>query len=91
MTKKQNEHLAENLAATVSLMTKKYKAGQKEHSGNLWEKPGMLRNAENEVADLNNYLPTLRKQLNDVRLLLESGNNLAALSLLRDVLSEQCG
>jgi hypothetical protein len=40
----------------------KYEAGQREHGGNLWEKPGMLEQAIAEVLDLAVYLYTLKEQ-----------------------------
>ena len=40
----------------------KYEAGQKEHGGNLWEKPGMLAHAIAEAIDLVVYLYTLQEQ-----------------------------
>ena len=44
-------------------LERKYRAGQREHGGNLWEKPGMLNHAIDEVVDLVVYLYTLRAQL----------------------------
>jgi hypothetical protein len=41
----------------------KYKKGQEEHGGNLWEKPNLLDNAIDEVVDLAIYLLTLRDQV----------------------------
>lgn len=40
----------------------KYEAGQLEHGGNLWEKPGMLDHAIEEAIDLVVYLYTKREQ-----------------------------
>ena len=40
----------------------KYEAGQAEHGGNIWEKPGMLEHAVEEVIDLVVYLYTLKEQ-----------------------------
>lgn len=41
----------------------KYEAGQVEHGGNLWEKPGILDHAIEEAIDLVVYLYTLKEQL----------------------------
>ncbi len=43
----------------------KYMAGQKEHGGNLWEKPNLLDHAEEEVVDLWYYLQAIRQKLKD--------------------------
>lgn len=40
----------------------KYERGQAEHGGNMWEKPGMLSHAIEEVLDLAAYLYTLDEQ-----------------------------
>lgn len=40
----------------------KYRAGQAEHGGRIWEKPGMLEHAYAEVLDLAVYLLTLMEQ-----------------------------
>lgn len=40
----------------------KYEAGQQEHGGNIWEKPGMLEHAIEETIDLVVYLYTLLEQ-----------------------------
>jgi len=41
----------------------KYVTGQKEHGGNLWEKEGLLDMAIDEAIDQVIYLLTLKKQL----------------------------
>lgn len=41
----------------------KYAKGQEEHGGRIWEKPGMLDHAIEEVLDLAVYLYTLKQQL----------------------------
>ena len=40
----------------------KYRAGQEEHGGQIWEKPGMLEHAYAEVLDLAVYIMTLMEQ-----------------------------
>ena len=55
-------HLARILARVNADMRAKYEAGQIEHGGNLWEKPGMLEQAIAEVLDLAVYLYTLQEQ-----------------------------
>ena len=41
----------------------KYRAGQEEHGGRIWEKRGMLEHAIEEAIDQVVYLYTLRAQL----------------------------
>lgn len=53
------EHLIQTIGKDIRA---KYEAGQLEHGGNLWEKPGMLEAAIAEVLDLAVYLYTLRDQ-----------------------------
>jgi hypothetical protein len=43
-------------------LAEKYEAGQREHGGNIWEKPGMLEHAIEEAIDMVVYLYTLREQ-----------------------------
>lgn len=45
----------------------KYENGQREHGGNLWQKPGMLEQAIDEAIDLVIYLLTLREQCSGAR------------------------
>lgn len=60
---------AEHEAHAERILTKfnadlraKYEAGQIEHGGNLWEKPGMLEHAIEEAIDMVVYLYTLKEQ-----------------------------
>ena len=62
MTKKQTQHLKRIQNSFVKEVGKKYLKGQQEHGGNLFEKPGMLDMAIEEVLDLAVYLYTLREQ-----------------------------
>lgn len=62
MTPKQEEHLARIKAKFLEDVDKKYRAGQLEHGGNLWQKRGMLDNALEEIVDLYVYLITLKEQ-----------------------------
>lgn len=65
MTPNQEEHLARIKAKFLADVDKKYRAGQKEHGGNLYEKKGMLDMAIEEVTDLAVYLYTLKEQLDE--------------------------
>ena len=62
MTDEQQEHLDRILAAFHADASAKYDDGQREHGGNLWEKPGMLEHALEEAIDLVIYLYTMREQ-----------------------------
>ena len=65
MTKDQTKHMEASLERFQEMGAKKYKAGQKEHGGNLWQKPGMLDNMEEEVVDMWHYIQALRVQLEE--------------------------
>ncbi len=62
MTAEQDAHLARILARLTGDVRAKYEAGQSHHGGNLWEKPGMLEAALEEVLDLAVYLYTALEQ-----------------------------
>ncbi len=53
------DRIVEKLTADIRA---KYEAGQQEHGGNIWEKPGMLQHAYAEVLDLAVYILTLMEQ-----------------------------
>lgn len=55
-------HLARILDNFSADARAKYEAGQQEHGGNLWEKPGMIENAIAEAIDQVIYLYTLKEQ-----------------------------
>jgi hypothetical protein len=55
-------HLARIITHVTRDIDAKYRAGQIEHGGNLWEKPGMLEQAIAEALDLCVYLYTLQEQ-----------------------------
>lgn len=62
MTPDHEAHLRrvkDRLAADIDA---KYRAGQAEHGGRLWEKPGALENAYAEVLDLAVYILTAMEQ-----------------------------
>jgi hypothetical protein len=63
-TREQRDHALKLAEEFQFLMLRKYKKGQKEHGGNLWDKETLLDNAIDEVVDLAIYLLTLREQLN---------------------------
>ncbi len=62
MDDEHEAHLQRILDRLDADLAAKYEAGQREHGGNLWEKPGMLEHAIEEVLDLAVYLYTLLEQ-----------------------------
>ncbi len=62
MTPEQEAHLARVLALVNTGISTKYRDGQAEHGGNLWEKPGLLEEALKEAIDQVIYLTTLIEQ-----------------------------
>jgi len=62
MTSEQEAHLSRVKARFTADLDAKYRAGQMEHGGNLWEKPGALEQAYAEVLDLATYLLVLMEQ-----------------------------
>jgi hypothetical protein len=73
MTADRERHLAAVLDSAHALIDQKFRAGQVQHGGNIWEKPGMLQHAIEEVADQTVYLFTLEGQMSALALALRSG------------------
>jgi hypothetical protein len=63
VTPEQEDYLAHLKKEIMSDLDAKFRAGQIEHGGNIWEKPGMLEHAIEEVLDMAVYLYVLRDQL----------------------------
>ena len=63
MNNEHEAHLAHLIATFTADLDAKYRAGQIEHGGNIWEKPGMLAHAIEEAIDQVVSLYTLRDQL----------------------------
>lgn len=82
------DHLAEIIADTTIELRKKYQKGQLEHGGNLREKPGLNKMLNEEILDLITYSHTLQSQLEDVLMLMNTRNYIAAKSLLKDILGK---
>jgi len=67
MTPEQEAHLTKILEQFKNDCSKKYRNGQAEHGGNLWNKVGIIDMAIEEALDLYVYLVTLKDQLeNDI-------------------------
>ena len=52
MNVERERHLERILDASEGLISDKFRRGQAEHGGNIWEKPGMLQHALDESADM---------------------------------------
>jgi len=88
LTKKQSTHLSDICVNIQKRISDKYRNGQKEHGGDLWEKSGMMDNALDEVADLVTYLHTLRSQLEEVRALLKRERYPSAITSARLIIEK---
>lgn len=65
MTKLQEQHLQKIKDDFCKLSDKKYRAGQKEHGGDLFKKKGIIDFAIDEAIDQVIYLLTLKDQIKD--------------------------
>jgi len=72
MTVGQERHLARVKKRCVVLLDAKYRAGQREHGGDLWEKP-MVRSILEEGLDLVVYALTLEQQVKELRGICDAG------------------
>lgn len=63
VNKQHEEHLQQIKDDFTKLVDIKYRSGQKEHGGNLWEKEGLIDMAIDEAIDQVVYLITLKNQL----------------------------
>lgn len=63
MNKEHRLHMESIVEAFSELARAKYRAGQKEHGGQLWNKHGLLDMAIDEAIDQVVYLVTLKQQL----------------------------
>lgn len=66
MTPEQINSMEHALAEFTSKAEAKYREGQAEHQGNLWEKDGLLEEAGKEVTDLVFYLAAHRERVSHV-------------------------
>lgn len=69
MTDAQEQDLKEIKSTFAEAVEKKYRAGQKEHGGNLWDRDPVPE-MQSEIVDLFTYYKTLRDRENKVRLIL---------------------
>ena len=73
MNVERERHLERILDASEGLINEKFRRGQSEHGGNIWEKPGMLQHAMEENADQVVYLYTLEGQMSALAFALRTG------------------
>jgi len=66
MTPEQKEHSDLMIKIFSALMKKKYEEGAKEHKTKLWEVPGIIDLAIEEVLDQAHYLLNLKGQIREV-------------------------
>ncbi len=62
MSREHEAHLGRVKRRIVERIDAKYRAGQRQHGGRLWEKP-VLEELLDEIADLAVYAETLREKL----------------------------
>ncbi len=71
MTLAQENHLSELIRETRSKIARKYRAGQAEHGGDLWERVPLIDDVIDEATDQMTYALTLKWQLERVKKLIE--------------------
>lgn len=89
MTSDQEQHLYDIKTRFCAGVDQKYRAGQLEHGGDLWRKPGLFPMLKDEVRDFVVYAHTLEQQLRDVLALMEAGLFRKAQAQLADILDGQ--
>jgi len=67
MTPEQKESLGNALQRFQVMADKKYKEGQAEHGGNLWEKDCLLDEIEKEIIDQWFYIQAVKQKLQKIR------------------------
>ena len=88
MDKQSEQHLSDIVTHLAFEIDKKYRKGKKEHGGQLWDKPGMLKMLMAELYDAPTYGFTLNQQLRQVlEYQLKDEHDLAT-KLMQQILSE---
>jgi hypothetical protein len=67
LTPDREAHLQGMQDKFVQMSRQKYEAGQIEHGGLMWEKPGMLEHLKEELVDAWHYVCTLEQQINELK------------------------
>ena len=76
MTLEQEDHLNKIQKRVVGRIDRKYRAGQAEHGGDLWERVPLVEDLIDESIDQVTYALTLKTQLGRVRKLLDDARDL---------------
>lgn len=63
MTNDQEKSMKDSLDRFYRLAEVKYRKGQEQHGGDLWDKKGLIWKAKEEVIDMWFYLEALEKQI----------------------------
>ena len=66
MTPEQEAHLSEIKRRFCAAVDDKYRAGQREHGGDLWKKPGLFPMLKDETRDFIVYADTMEQQLREI-------------------------
>tara|TARA_R110000824_G_scaffold306747_1_gene494263 strand:- start:423 stop:707 length:285 start_codon:yes stop_codon:yes gene_type:complete len=61
-----SEHIVSIVKWLGGVMAEKYHRGQQEHGGELWTKPGAMKNLEEEILNLPVYYKTAKDQLSQM-------------------------
>ena len=77
MTLAQENHLSELIREIRSKLAHKYRAGQAEHGGDLWERVPLIDDVIDEATDQMTYALTLKWQLERVKKLIEDARDAA--------------
>ena len=72
----QEDHLNKIQKRVVGRIDRKYRAGQAEHGGDLWERVPLVEDLIDESIDQVTYALTLKTQLGRVRKLLDDARDL---------------
>lgn len=76
MTPSQEKHLNEILKEVRSKIDTKYRAGQAEHGGDLWERVPLIDDIMDEAVDQTTYALTLKCQLGTIKTLIDEAKSL---------------
>ena len=77
MTLAQEDHLNGIIRSISGQVDRKYRAGQEEHGGDLWERVPLVEDMIEESIDQVTYALTLKSQLTQVKQLLDEARNAA--------------
>ena len=91
MTPEQEKHMNENVMEFQKKYVPKYEAGQKAHTGNMWEMGAyqVLENAEEEVLDMWSYLRQIRKVLDEIRAICDDYIEYTVTADIKQILTRQ--